>query len=53
MTAMSCAGNRRNELKSVSKHVQGHGFGIGAIGNVIFTGVRLNELLHELGFKPE
>lgn len=53
MTTLSCAGNRRNEFRHMSDKVQGHGFGIGAIGNVVFTGVRLNDLIKELGFKPE
>ena len=53
MSTLSCAGNRRDEFKDISKNVQGHGYGIGAIGNLVFTGVRLPDLLQELGFKPE
>jgi sulfite oxidase len=53
MNAMSCAGNRRRGMKEVSKDVQGNDWYVGAIGNAVFTGVRLVDLLTHLGFKLE
>ena len=50
---MSCAGNRRRGMKEVSKDVQGNDWYVAAIGNAVFTGVRVSELLQELGFKLE
>jgi sulfite oxidase len=53
MNAMSCAGNRRRGMKEVSKDVQGNDWYVGAIGNAVFTGVRILDLLLDLGFKLE
>jgi sulfite oxidase len=40
-------------MKEVSKDVQGNDWYVAAIGNAVFTGVRVSELLQELGFKLE
>lgn len=53
MNAMSCAGNRRRGMKEVSKDVQGNDWYVGAIGNAVFTGVRIVDLLLDLGFNLE
>lgn len=53
MNTMSCAGNRRRGMKEVSKEVQGNDWYVGAIGNAVFTGVRIVDLLLYLGFKLE
>ena len=50
---MSCAGNRRRGMKEASKDVQGNDWYVGAIGNAVFTGVLLVDLLRELGFNLE
>jgi sulfite oxidase len=43
---IACAGNRRNELASVPNGVP---WGAGAIGNAVWTGVRLSDLLRAAG----
>jgi hypothetical protein len=53
MNAMSCAGNRRRGMKEVSKDVQGNDWYVGAIGNAVFTGVLMVDLLREMGFNLE
>jgi hypothetical protein len=53
MVSLSCAGNRRGEFKQLNKEVLGHGFKQNAIGNVIFKGVKMNDLLKDMGFDPE
>jgi sulfite oxidase len=50
MTAMSCAGNRRLGMKEHSGDVQGNSWYVGAIGNTVYTGVLITDLLKELGF---
>jgi sulfite oxidase len=50
MTAMSCAGNRRLGMKEVSSDVQGNSWYVGAIGNTVYTGVLITDLLKSLGF---
>jgi sulfite oxidase len=40
-------------MKEVSKEVQGNDWYVGAIGNAVFTGVRIIDLLLDLGFKLE
>lgn len=47
-----CGGNRRSEMHAV-KEVKGLNWGPGAVGNAIFTGVRLSELLTAMGVKPD
>lgn len=53
MTSLSCAGNRRGEFKQINKNVLGHGFAQNAIGNVIFKGVKMIDLLKDMGFDPD
>ncbi len=50
---MSCAGNRRKGMKEVSKDVQGNDWYVGAIGNTVYTGVLVSEILKRGGFKRE
>jgi sulfite oxidase len=50
MTAMSCAGNRRLGMKEHSTDVQGNSWYVGAIGNTVYTGVLIIDLLKDLGF---
>ena len=50
---MSCAGNRRKGMKEVSKDVQGNDWYVGAIGNAVFTGVRVSDILRDSGFRLE
>jgi sulfite oxidase len=40
-------------MKEFSKEVQGNDWYVGAIGNAVFTGVRIEDLLLDLGFKLE
>ena len=49
MVTLSCAGNRRGEFTKLNKDVMGHGFKENAIGNVIFKGVKLLDLLKDMG----
>lgn len=53
MTAMSCAGNRRLGMKEHSLDVQGNSWYVGAIGNTVYTGVLITDLLRGLGFNLE
>jgi sulfite oxidase len=53
MMAISCAGNRRGEFKEIQRTIPGHGFHQNAIGNVVFTGVPLVDILKEMGFNLE
>ena len=48
VAAMQCAGNRRADLQAVGK-TNGDPWDVGAIGNVEWTGVRLADVLRELG----
>lgn len=45
---LQCAGNRRAELGQV-RHVDGDPWGVGAIGNVEWSGVALRDVLHAAG----
>ncbi|KAL7050558.1 hypothetical protein ACKWTF_004122 [Chironomus riparius] len=47
-----CGGNRRSEMNAV-KEVRGLGWGGGACGNAIFTGVRLCDFLTAMGVKSD
>lgn len=49
MNAMSCAGNRRLGMKEFNSEVQGNSWYIGAIGNTVYTGVLIIDLLKDLG----
>lgn len=45
---IQCSGNRRNDLKQI-KEIKGLGWGVGAIGNARWTGVRLVDILRDSG----
>jgi DMSO/TMAO reductase YedYZ molybdopterin-dependent catalytic subunit len=45
-----CAGNRRGLFQP---HVPGVQWGYGAMGNAVWRGVRLKEVLHKAGLQPE
>jgi hypothetical protein len=53
MNAMSCAGNRRKGMKEFDKEVQGNDWYVGAIGNAVYTGVLVSNLLQKMGFSLE
>lgn len=46
---IACAGNRRSELGRVAAVPNGIPWGAGAIGNAVWSGVRLRDLLHAAG----
>lgn len=48
--ALQCTGNRRNELMRI-KDVKGLDWGVGAIGNATWTGVRLRDVLEYAGLQ--
>jgi Oxidoreductase molybdopterin binding domain len=50
MNAMSCAGNRRKGMKEFDGSVQGNDWYVGAIGNAVFSGVLMCDMLKEMGF---
>ncbi|KAK5615671.1 hypothetical protein CRENBAI_023645 [Crenichthys baileyi] len=52
IATMQCAGNRRSEMNKV-KRVNGLNWGITAIGNAKWSGVRLRDVLLAAGFGPE
>ena len=52
MAVMQCAGNRRADLQAV-KQTSGDPWGLGAIGNVEWTGVRLADVLETAGFDAD
>lgn len=53
MYAMACAGNRRADLKKEYPVIQGNMWTVGAIANTTFTGVRLLDLLLDMGYNLE
>jgi hypothetical protein len=53
MNTMSCAGNRRKGMKEFDKSVQGNDWYVGAIGNAVYTGVLVCDLLKKQGFDLE
>lgn len=50
---LACAGNRRRELDHVAPVPDAIPWGAGAIGNAVWTGVRLRDLLLAAGIAPE
>jgi sulfite oxidase len=50
---LACAGNRRRELDRVAPVADAIPWGAGAIGNAVWTGVRLRDLLLAAGIAPE
>ena len=50
--ALTCAGNRRNEMNAIKK-VPGVMWGAGAVGGTTWQGVRLADLLKSCGLKPD
>ncbi|XP_017474375.1 PREDICTED: probable sulfite oxidase, mitochondrial [Rhagoletis zephyria] len=49
--AIMCGGNRRSEMTTV-KSVKGLSWNAGAVGNATWSGVRLRDVLLEMGVKP-
>lgn len=49
MVAISCAGNRRKGMKEVNKDIQGNDWYVGAIGNAVYKGVLIRDLLKASG----
>jgi sulfite oxidase len=50
---LACAGNRRGELDRIAPVPDAIPWGAGAIGNAVWTGVRLRDLLLAAGIAPE
>lgn len=50
--AIMCGGNRRSEMHNV-KAVKGLSWGIAAVGNAVWSGPRLCEVLKELGIESD
>ncbi|XP_016966970.1 sulfite oxidase, mitochondrial [Drosophila biarmipes] len=50
--AIMCGGNRRSEMTKV-KAVKGLSWGAGAVGNAKWSGVRLCDVLQQLGVEPD
>lgn len=48
---IQCSGNRRSDLKKL-KEIKGLDWGVGAIGNATWTGIRLTDLLRYLKINP-
>ena len=48
---MQCAGNRRSGMDDPNKRVNGIPWGPGAIGNAVWTGVRLRDVLLHAGLR--
>ena len=48
---VQCAGNRRKDMDDAAKPVKGSMWGPGAIGNAVWTGVRLRDVLLHAGLK--
>jgi sulfite oxidase len=53
MTTIACSGNRRGGLKKVFPVIQGNMWNFGSIANSTYTGVRVIDLLKELGYDLE
>src|SRR5262249_14692806 len=51
--ALTCAGNRRRELEGFATGPSGLPWGAGAIGNAVWTGVRLADVLRAAGIGPD
>ncbi|XP_076241641.1 sulfite oxidase [Calliopsis andreniformis] len=51
-SAIMCGGNRRSEMAQ-EKHLKGLSWGVGAIGNATWTGVKLCDILRDLGIEEE
>lgn len=49
---LACAGNRRRELERFAEVSNAVPWGAGAIGNAVWTGVRLRDLLLAAGLEP-
>lgn len=52
-TSMACAGNRRRNTRKIFPSVKGVNWGVGAIGNNIFKGVTIRDLLLDSGFTEQ
>lgn len=52
LAVMQCAGNRRADLQEV-RQTSGDPWGVGAIGNIEWTGVRLADLLDAAGYDAD
>lgn len=52
VSVVMCGGNRRSEMNGV-KEVRGLSWGAGAVGNAVWEGVRLSDLLEAMEVKPD
>lgn len=52
VAVVMCGGNRRSEMNGV-KEVRGLGWGAAAVGNAVWTGVRLSDFLTAMGVKSD
>lgn len=52
VAVVMCGGNRRSEMNGV-KEVRGLSWGAAACGNAVWEGVRLSDVLTEMGVKPD
>lgn len=52
VAVVMCGGNRRSEMNAI-KEVRGLGWGAAAVGNAVWTGVRLCDFLAEMGVETD
>lgn len=52
-SVLQCSGNRRAHMSAGSRPAQGLQWGVGAIGNAQWTGVRLCDVLKDAGFPTD
>lgn len=50
--AIMCAGNRRSDMETV-KEVKGLSWGAAAVGNAVWTGAKLCDILKEMGVESD
>jgi sulfite oxidase len=52
IAAITCGGNRRSEMAHI-KEIKGLFWSAGAIGNAVWTGIRLSDVLKDMGVKSD
>jgi sulfite oxidase len=52
VAVVMCGGNRRSEMNAI-KEVRGLNWSSAAVGNAVWTGVRLSDFLTAMGVKPD
>lgn len=50
MVTMSCSGNRRKQLYEKYNNIKGLHWDVGSIGNAVYKGVLVRDLLLNLGY---